>query len=44
MADRLSLLIDDFDLYKRFSKNAKNIALSDFSEKRHMKLLKSTLK
>ena len=42
MSDRLSLLIDDFDLYKRFSKNAKNIALSDFSEKRHMKLLKST--
>lgn len=42
MASKVALLIDNVVLYKRLASNSRNVALVEFSEERHMNLLKST--
>ena len=44
MANKVAILIDDESLYTRLSNNSRDIAENEFSEKKHMNLLKSTYK
>ena len=42
MANKVAILIDNVALYKRLSANSRDIAVTEFSEKKHLNLLKLT--
>jgi glycosyltransferase involved in cell wall biosynthesis len=44
MANKVALLIDDVSLYRRFSTISRDIAISEFSEKKHLNMLKIAYK